>query len=45
MDGAPNSFLADVLVLAGEDPEATARGRFAFVDREAIFRAQEATSA
>jgi hypothetical protein len=42
MDQRIESFLADVLALAGEDPEAIRRGvRAAIGDCEAIFRAQE----
>ena len=42
MDQRIESFLADVLALAGEDPEAIREGvRVALADREEIFRAQE----
>ena len=46
MDQRIESFLADVLALAGEDPEAVWEGvRVAVADCEAIFRVREATSA
>ena len=42
MDQRIESFLADVLALAGEEPEAVRQGvRVALADCEAIFRAQE----
>jgi hypothetical protein len=42
MDQRIESFLADVLALAGEDPDAIREGvRVALADCEAIFRAQE----
>ena len=43
MDQRIESLLADVLALAGEEPDAIREGvRVAFADCEAIFRAQEA---
>jgi hypothetical protein len=43
MDQRIESFVADVLALAGEDPDAVREGvRFALADCQAIFRAQEA---
>jgi hypothetical protein len=40
--GTPDSFLTDVLALAGEDPEAAREGvRVALADCEAIFRVRE----
>ena len=43
MDQRIESFLADVLALAGKNPDAIREGvRVAFADCEAIFRAQEA---
>jgi hypothetical protein len=42
MDQRIESFLADVLALAGEDPDAVGEGvRVALADCEALFRAQE----
>jgi hypothetical protein len=42
MDQRIEAFLADVLALAGEDPDAMRAGvRVALADCEAIFRAQE----
>ena len=42
MDQRIEAFLADVLALAGEDPDAIRDGvRVALADCEAIFRAQE----
>jgi len=42
MDQRIESFLADVLALAGEESDAVRDGvRAALADREAIFRAQE----
>ncbi len=42
MDQRIESFLTDVLALAGEDPDAVGEGvRVALIDCEAIFRAQE----
>ena len=42
MDQRIESFLADVLALAGENPDAIREGvRVALADCEAIFRAQE----
>jgi hypothetical protein len=42
MDQRIESFLADVLALAGEDPDAIREGvRVALADCEAIFRARE----
>ena len=42
MDQRIESFLTDVLALAGEDPDAIRKGvRVALADCEAIFRAQE----
>jgi hypothetical protein len=42
MDERIESFLADVLALAGEEPDAVREGvRVALGDCEAIFRAQE----
>jgi hypothetical protein len=42
MDQRIESFLADVLALAGEAPDAVRKGvRVALADCEAIFRAQE----
>jgi hypothetical protein len=42
MDQRIESFLTDVLALAGEDPEAIREGvRVALADCEEIFRAQE----
>ena len=42
MDQRIEAFLADVLALAGEDPDAVREGvRVALADCEAIFRAQE----
>jgi hypothetical protein len=42
MDQRIEAFLADVLALAGEEPEAVRQGvRVALADCEAIFRAQE----
>ncbi len=42
MDQRIESFLTDVLALAGEDPDALREGvRVALADCEAIFRAQE----
>jgi hypothetical protein len=42
MDQRIESFLTDVLALAGEEPEAVRQGvRVALADCEAIFRAQE----
>jgi hypothetical protein len=42
MDQRIESFLADVLALAGEAPDAVRKGvRVALADSEAIFRAQE----
>jgi hypothetical protein len=42
MDQRIECFLADILALGGEDPDAVhERVRFALADREEIFRAQE----
>jgi hypothetical protein len=42
VDQRIESFLTDVLALAGEDPDAIRKGvRVALADCEAIFRAQE----
>jgi hypothetical protein len=42
MDQRIEAFLADVLALAGEEPDAIREGvRVALSDREAIFRAQQ----
>ena len=42
MDQRIESFLGDVLALAGEEPDAVREGvRVALADCEAIFRAQE----
>ena len=42
MDQRIESFLTDVLALAGEDPDAIRKGvRVALADCEALFRAQE----
>jgi hypothetical protein len=42
MDQRIEAFLADVLALAGEEPEAVREGvRVALTDCEALFRAQE----
>ena len=46
MDQRIESFLADVLALAGEAPDAVRKGvRVALADCETIFRAQEKASA
>jgi ethanolamine utilization microcompartment shell protein EutL len=43
MDQRIESFLTDILALAGEEPDAVREGvRVALADCEAIFRAQEA---
>ena len=45
MDQRIESFLTDVLALAGEDPDAVGEGvRVALADCEAIFRAREGSS-
>jgi len=46
MDQRIEAFLADVLALAGEEPDAVRDGvRVAFAKCEAIFRLQESRSA
>ena len=46
MDQRIESFLADVLAFAGENPDAIREGvRVALADCEEIFRVQEKTSA
>ena len=46
MDQRIEPFLADVLALAGEEPDAIREGvRVALADCEEIFRVQEKTSA
>ena len=41
MDQRSEAFLADVLALAGDEPDAVREGARALADCEAIFRAQE----
>jgi hypothetical protein len=46
MDQRIESFLADVLALAGDEPDAVRKGvRVALADCEALFRAGSRTSA